>query len=416
MKHLLLLTDGFPFGGGETFLYSEIDILIDYFTITIVASDTVSPISDDYHWNLPIHRVSLEFSGFKYMFATVRALFSRRMWQEIWKIAKGRKLFFRRIKDALFVYRKADALSEYLQKHNLLKGKDLIYCYWHHHAPLGVHLAEKKLNLEIPIVCRTHGYELYNERIGGLRQPFKQYVDHTMTGVFFVSQKGYDYHKASFGFAPTCFYEVARLGVHKAPVKVTKSTKNTFRIVSVSYLIPLKRVHLIIEALKLIDSFDIEWIHFGTGVKLKSLQKQAEEMLGGSNHIKYSFKGSVPNSQILRFYQDEAVDVFISTSSSEGGCPVSIQEAFAYSIPAIAPAVGGITEMMRDGENGLTLSENPSPLEIKEKIEQIHELKIRGEITTMKDEAYRTWDSMFRADKNFLSFTNKLLRICEANS
>lgn len=415
MKHLLLLTDGFPFGGSETFLYPEIEILIDYFTITIVTNDTVTPISDDYHWDLPIHRVSLDFSGFNYLFATVRALFSQQMRQEIRKIGKERKLFFKRIKDALFVYRKADAVSAYLQKHNLLEGKDLIYCYWHHHAPLGVHLAEKKLNLEIPIVCRTHGYELYNERIGGLRQPFKQYVDRTLTGVFFISQKGYDYHKASFGFAPTCFYEVARLGVSKAPIKMAESNKNLFRIVSVSNLIPLKRVHLIIEALHLIDSFDIEWIHFGAGVELVSLQRQAEEMLGGSNHVKYSFKGSVPNSHILAFYQTEAVDVFISTSSSEG-CPVSIQEAFAYSIPVIAPTVGGITEMMRDEANGLTLSENPSPLEIKEKIERIHELKMRGEITAMKKEAYKTWDLMFRADKNFLSFANKLLNICEANS
>lgn len=72
--------------------------------------------------------------------------------------------------------------------------------------------------------------------------------------------------------------------------------------------------------------------------------------------------------------------------------------------------------MMRDEANGLTLSENPSPLEIKEKIERIHELKMRGEITAMKKEAYKTWDLMFRADKNFLSFANKLLNICEANS
>ena len=404
MKHLLLLTDGFPFGGNETFLYPEIEYLSQKFVITVVTTDMKFPLSPDYHWDFSLHRMSLSLYGFRHLLYSLKALNHSLMWQEIGRIIKDRRFFLRRIKDALYVYRKAIILSEYLQKHNLLEGKDLVYCYWHHHAPLGVHLAQKHTGLTTPIVCRAHGYDLYNERIDGLRQPFKQYVDMFLNGVFFVSQKGYDYYQESFGFDSACSYNVARLGVNKAFEKNIESEESVFRIVSISNLIPLKRVSLIIEALSLVNSFEVEWIHFGMGAERNNLQEQAKALLGDSTNITYTFKGSVPNSQILEFYQNNAVDVFISTSSSEGGCPVSIQEAFAYSIPVIAPTVGGITEMMKDGENGFILSENPTPFEIKEKIEQVYLLKVSERIDPLKRGAYKTWDSMFRADKNFLTF------------
>ena len=60
------------------------------------------------------------------------------------------------------------------------------------------------------------------------------------------------------------------------------------------------------------------------------------------------------------------LDLFVLTSLSEG-FPVSILEAFAAGLPVIATRVGGIPEILKEGENGF-LVEPGQPGQIAEKI------------------------------------------------
>ena len=55
--------------------------------------------------------------------------------------------------------------------------------------------------------------------------------------------------------------------------------------------------------------------------------------------------GSLSAAEVLRVYEDAPFDVFINTSQKEG-VPVSIMEAMRCGIPVIAPAVGGIPELI----------------------------------------------------------------------
>ena len=93
---------------------------------------------------------------------------------------------------------------------------------------------------------------------------------------------------------------------------------------------------------------------------------------------------------------------FITTSATEGGTPVSIQEALSYGIPIIGTDVGGISEMI-DG-NGFLIGGNPQAEEIADSIRKI---------AYMSDELYKSfrvksrtiWENQYDADKNFKSFT-----------
>jgi len=55
-----------------------------------------------------------------------------------------------------------------------------------------------------------------------------------------------------------------------------------------------------------------------------------------------------------------AADVFVLPSRSEGGCPYALLEAAQAVVPAVASRVGGIPEMVRDGETG-TLVDHDNP-------------------------------------------------------
>ena len=62
-------------------------------------------------------------------------------------------------------------------------------------------------------------------------------------------------------------------------------------------------------------------------------------------HVVYDLKGPMNGQDVARFYEDHPFDAFINTSRKEG-VPVSIMEAMRCGVPAIAPRVGGIPELI----------------------------------------------------------------------
>jgi len=61
------------------------------------------------------------------------------------------------------------------------------------------------------------------------------------------------------------------------------------------------------------------------------------------------FVGAISQDEIVRYYQD--ADVFSMPSFAEG-VPVVLMEAMAVGVPVVAAAVGGVPELVRDGETG----------------------------------------------------------------
>jgi glycosyltransferase involved in cell wall biosynthesis len=144
---------------------------------------------------------------------------------------------------------------------------------------------------------------------------------------------------------------------------------------------------------------------------MNSLTQLAEHALQQKKNISYVFKGQITNQELHSYYETHAIDVFITTSSTEGGCPVSIQEAFSYGVPAIGTSVGGISEMITDGYNGFLLSENPTAYEIKSQLDRMYRVKQTEEIVEMKNHAFSTWERLFDAKKNFNEFAEMLLAL-----
>ena len=118
--------------------------------------------------------------------------------------------------------------------------------------------------------------------------------------------------------------------------------------------------------------------------------------------------GNVPNPEVMRYYREQPVDVFVNVSSTEGGVPVAIQEAISCGIPVIATAVGGNPEIVSE-KNGILLSANPNSEEIGTAL-----LKLWDDprmATQMRQESRRVWQRSYNAEVNFRAFADRLKTI-----
>jgi glycosyltransferase involved in cell wall biosynthesis len=129
--------------------------------------------------------------------------------------------------------------------------------------------------------------------------------------------------------------------------------------VSVSFCVQRKRIDKIVDAIRLAcqsgPGVNFVWTHIGDGPLRAQLERLAVEQLGSLPNVTFKFAGAMPNQSVLAFYSSEPVDIFINCSESEG-VPVSIMEAMSCGIPAIAPAVGGIPELV-DNKCGMLVPE-----------------------------------------------------------
>lgn len=400
---LFLATAAFPYGGGEkNFILPELEYLNKYFDITIItqinkdSSEEIMEFTEKYK-GIKILEYSSTVKIYEYLEYVLSFLIYTDAREEIRQILRKRKNILSCIKESLSFYISARKYADFLKKNICMFENGIYYSYWYTHLCYGMVLCKKYLPV-LKIMTRTHGVDLYNERYRGNRQPFKRQMDQVVNRVIFASEYGRQYYITNFALSSTDKkYVLCRLGsLKEEPCEVQKKRKE-FVLVSCSYVAPLKRVELIIRALALVEEIEIHWIHFGNGNKFDEIRRMAKENLDNKENITYSLPGYIENTEIRRFYRENFVDCFITTTMTEGGCPMSIQEAMLFGIPIIATSVGGVTEMI-DG-NGVLLENNPTLNEICEAIKKIYFL---GDLEQayMRHKSREIWDRMFDIEQN----------------
>ena len=108
---------------------------------------------------------------------------------------------------------------------------------------------------------------------------------------------------------------------------------------------PQKSLEVALEAVAELP--DVSLVVAGDGPDRGTLERRARE-LGVDGRAR--FLGSVPRDGVLRLFR--AADASLLSSSWEN-LPHTVLEALAVGSPVIATAVGGVPEVVRDGENGL---------------------------------------------------------------
>ena len=411
-KKLIILLNEYPYNFGEySFIKTELEVLPKYYDVNIVSVSASTECRMPVNEQITLYHCIRKFGIKEKLEAVIKIIISKCGRDEIRKILKTRNQVLGRLYDTIAYYESAEQLRKFAKKHHLLEDDVIIYSYWFHVNCMAF-LMDRKKYPKMKVISRIHGYDLYNERNPYNRQPFREYMDEQVDRIFFVADAGLKYYLKHWGKTIDVGkkYLVAPIGtVNRNAVGEFKTDRirDYMHIVSCANVIPLKRIDLIIKALAMIDDITIKWTHFGIGDAFVQIQQQACELLSGKSNISYKFEGYVPIEDIMQFYEDECVDCFITTSSTEG-CPVSIQEAMSFGVPIIATAVGEIPNMIQG--NGVLLSENPFPEEVMDAIYRLNSSTIE-EICEMRKCSRQLWECKYDALKNTADFINELRKL-----
>lgn len=408
MRILILLTTSFPYGSKETFIESELPIMCHSFdkviTYALYDNDNIREI--DYPDNY--YHYSACSTKRERVLSILKVILIIEFWKELLYIIRSRTHVWPRmmhlIKFTSYAITPYATIVKSIKQWN--KDSDdnelYFYSYWLvEHAFLALKLKNKfcgSLSFS-----RAHGYDLYESRDKYGYIPYRRYLCNQLDYVFPISENG---KKLLEGYGGRADVVISRLGTIDYGLSPFEKDDKQLTIVSCSWCAPVKRINLIIEALSLIKSKPIKWIHIGDGAELTKLQSLASERL--KDNITFEFKGRLSNQDIICFYQVTSVDLFINVSSSEG-IPVSIMEAQSFGIPTIATNVGGVSEIVVDSYNGWLLNVDCKPETISRILDE-YACMSDWEIGNLRHHARDLWNEKYNANTNYKDFYSGLTK------
>ncbi len=408
---MYLITKDFPYGHGEeSFIRPEYPYLCKKFDVSVVATEVKEEgclqSKDVKAYRIPTVQ---KFSG--KFFSLLRFLCERDCRLEIAAIIRGKSQVAKRIYRALMFGTAAETFYRRLRKIiNLSKDSNaLFYFYWFDYKCFGLSMHKDKFP-NIQIIARTHGYDLYDERELYGKQFFKPQMDAKLKRLIFASQYAKDYYLGRYQKEESEKYPVHRLGVSNKQVTCQGRrqtwVENSFLLVSCSHAIGIKRIDRIIDGLSMVSDSKVRWVHLGGGDQLPQLQERARRKLDGRKNIAYDFYGTLTNESVLQFYQENYVGCFITTTETEGGSPVSVQEALSFGVPVIATGIGDLPKMVKG--NGILLSESPTVVEVGQAIEKMIEIYNTEEYFLMCQSSLEIFEEKFDAENNFIELVQDL--------
>jgi glycosyltransferase involved in cell wall biosynthesis len=392
---IVLFTSSFPFGKGETFLETEIKYLAKNYTEVII----VPAATKGRPRQLNLNNVTIDLAWSKVLegnkLSYAKALIDVTFWRNVTSNIKFDLRLLHYVASSIkFEY----WLEKFKVNYDL--SDCLFYTYWFNSVTTSLALV-KQTYPTIRFVSRIHRADLYEHRIGIPEFPLRRYALEKIDFVYSISLDGIRHLESKYGKNKNIV--LGRLGTDSVNTRTSASEGPLLHIVSCSYLVPVKRIDLIVDALAYFEQtgFQISWTHIGGGPLLKTLKLHAEQNL--SNNV-YEFKGDFTNSEVIEFYKTSKIDLFINVSESEG-IPVSIMEAQSFAIPVIATDVGGVSEIVNN-ENGLLITKDISPKKLYQTLKEVYADKDTW--SDKKEISKNNWNDNYSANVNYTLFTEML--------
>ena len=344
----------------------------------------------------------------------VRECFRKGAWRSLSKL---------RVLLSYWLIMRASLANREVMEHIIARADHgyLFYFYWGDKSVLILPFLKSFMAAQgrrVPLaVMRLHGSDAIEEAKGIL--PFREQIYGAVDYAVPVSGMIESYIKCRYAVQPRniCTF---RLGSPEGGRTLSweRGPAGELHIVSCSNVVPLKRVEYIADAVALLaerlhneggigDVKSLCWTHIGDGPQRVALEQHIKSRIAAAgfpaNLCRVEFKGAMPHREVLEYYRNNHIDLFIHASRSEGG-PVVIMEAASFAIPVISTKVGAVDEMIPQ-EWIIPVEATPDIL-VDKVVEYL--LLPDGKRLALKEQNRRVWEERWNAERNYAAFADFL--------
>ena len=344
----------------------------------------------------------------------VRECFRKGAWRSLSKL---------RVLLSYWLIMRASLANRVVMEHIIARADQgyLFYFYWGDKSVLILPFLKSFMAAQgrrVPLaVMRLHGSDAIEEAKGIL--PFREQIYGAVDYAVPVSGMIESYIKCRYAVQPRniCTF---RLGSPEGGRTLSweRGPAGELHIVSCSNVVPLKRVEYIADAVALLaerlhneggigDVKSLCWTHIGDGPQRVALEQHIKSRIAAAgfpaNLCRVEFKGAMPHREVLEYYRNNHIDLFIHASRSEGG-PVVIMEAASFAIPVISTKVGAVDEMIPQ-EWIIPVEATPDIL-VDKVVEYL--LLPDGKRLALKEQNRRVWEERWNAERNYAAFADFL--------
>jgi colanic acid/amylovoran biosynthesis glycosyltransferase len=414
-RRLLMVTSLYPYGTGEAFVAAELEHLAHAFgdiqlvpifyepgTAARKVGQRVNLAYADARWGmLRLLRVA----------GALLAALARYRWAADFGAILKRPRKLDNLKELVRALYRARMFERFLaDQARKGEGVDLIYYYWLLPEIQGALAYRKASGRQLAVVCRAHGGDLYAYLKPGGYAGLRRSIVSGIDAIYTISDDGLHYLGQQFPALAGKFH-TARLGVGDPGFLNPQPAGGALSLVSCSFVLPGKRLHLIVDAIAHLlaadPALEVRWTHVGDGPLLETIRARAAAAFGTRGVA--VFKGYLKQSELMAVYRDDAFDAIINVSDTEG-IPVSLMEAGAAGIPMIATDVGGTAEIV-NAANGVLI---PADADIATIAAAILRFRDRATVRACRKSARLHWEAHFNAAANYGRFARTLVAVAAA--
>jgi colanic acid/amylovoran biosynthesis glycosyltransferase len=332
----------------------------------------------------------------------ISALFNKELYQELTHLNQQVKFNLSIIRTAWYSLSKALSITEQLKA--ISENENTVfYSYWLDEKALALALLKKKYS-NLKAISRAHGWDVYEERHPNNYLPYRKLLAENLEAIYTISENGKSYLSDRYPKWKEKI-QLSRLGTTPLVSLPVKLKSESIHILSVSSIIPLKRVDKILEVVSSLTNLKIKWTHIGTGSEFEKLKELAIQKSQQNRNFLFEYLGQLSNSAVRDILATHSFDLFLNLSETEG-IPVSIMEAQSAGIPVLATNVGGTAEIVNN-ENGF-LVEKDFNLEDVVSMIQKYLSSTEEEKQQKRNSSYDNWKKNYNAETNYNEFVKLL--------
>lgn len=351
-KNLLIVTSTFPRWENDTdppFVFELAKRLTDTFNITVLTPNYLGAQREEIMAGIDVHRFRYFLKGYEKLAGS----------EGILPTLKKNRFFYFLV--PFFMLAEFFALLKLIKK----TRPHIIHAHWI--LPQGFVVTLAHVITKVPFIITTHGGDIYGLQ-GKLASMLKDYTLKRAAAVTVVSKDIQKTIKQKFG--SDIHTKVIPMGVDAMffnPSKKDARLRGKFDITGpfllyVGRLSEKKGVKYLLEALPIVlEQFpDCKLLIIGTGELSRSLKQQADSL---NLKNKVIFTGAIPNNELPSYFA--SADIFVGPSiKAEGGDTegfgLTFVEAAMSGCAVVGTNVGGISDIIQDGETGFLVQEKNS--------------------------------------------------------